>query len=85
MVARLVPEPARDSMVALGLGIAFVVLGIGIIAYGAHEFQRTSSHLAGIHSAATAVRPRNVYILTAVIAVLLLAVLGFLWTHRGTA
>jgi len=84
VVARLVPEPARDSLFALGLGVAFVLLGIGIIAYGAREFERTSHHLRGIHSAAVAVRPRNAYILTAVIAVLLLAVLGFLWTHRGT-
>jgi len=36
-VAHLVPEPSRDSIEALTLGAAFVLLGVAIMAYGAQQ------------------------------------------------
>lgn len=83
-IARLVPEPARDSILALGLGAAFVIFGIGIIAYGARQFERTTNRLAAKSPWRVGVRPRSAYVLTGVLALLLLVVLWFLWTHRGT-
>ena len=83
-VAHLVPEPARDSWVALLLGAAFVLLGVGVVAYGARQFARVSAELCRDSGRHSPVRPRMAYALTGVIAVLLLAVLLFLWSHRGT-
>lgn len=83
-VAHLVPEPARDSWIALLLGAAFVLLGVGVIAYGAHEFARVAGELGRDSGRPSPARPGALYALTAVVAVLLLAVLLFLWSHRGT-
>jgi putative membrane protein len=83
-VAHLVPEPARDSWMALLLGAAFVLLGVGVIAYGAHEFARVAGELGRDSGRRSPARPGALYALTAVVAVLLLAVLLFLWSHRGT-
>lgn len=86
-VAHLVPEPSRDSVTALALGGAFVLLGVAIMAYGAREFADVRHEL--VKGSAAIGRPRGpssaraVYGLTIVIAVLLLAVLVFLWSHRG--
>lgn len=82
-IARLVPEPARGSLVALMLGGAFVLLGILIMGYGARAFARTTDRLCGEQARPLPTTPREAYGLTAVIAVLLVAVLIFLWTHRG--
>jgi putative membrane protein len=82
-VAHLVPEPSRDSMVSLGLGAAFVVAGVGITAYGAHQFARLAEDLGRRGTLRHRLRPRVPYVLTAVIGVLLLAVLLFLWSHQG--
>lgn len=83
-VAHLVPEPARDSWIALLLGAAFVLLGVGVIAYGAHQFARVAGELGRDSGRPSPARPGALYALTAVVAVLLLAVLLFLWSHRGT-
>jgi putative membrane protein len=82
-IAHLVPEPSRDSLVALGLGGAFVLLGIGIIAYGARQFARVANALGHAGHRGPEVSPRSLYALTAVVGMLLLAVLLFLWTHQG--
>jgi putative membrane protein len=83
-VAHLVPEPARDSWVALLLGGAFVVLGVAVIAYGARQFARVAAELGRDSGRRSPAAPRAVFALTGVIGVLLLAVLLFLWSHRGT-
>lgn len=82
-VAHLVPEPSRDSLASLALGAAFVLVGVGVMAYGARQFARLAHDLArgGVRDARAT--PRAVYVLTAVIGALLLAVLVFLWTHQG--
>lgn len=82
-VARLVPEPARGSLVSLLLGGAFVLLGVMIMAYGARAFARTAERLCRESNRPLPTTPRQAYGLTAIIAVLLVAVLIFLWTHRG--
>lgn len=84
VVARLVPEPARNSWFALLIGAAFVTLGISVIGYGAREFARVGAALSresGRHSPASA---HAAYALTVIIGALLLTVLVFLWSHRGT-
>ena len=83
-VAHLVPEPARDSWLALLLGAAFVLLGIGVIAYGARQFARVARELGRDSGRRSPAAPRAVYALTVVVGALLLAVLVFLWSHRGT-
>lgn len=84
-VARLVPEPARGSLLSLGLGIVFVMLGIGIMAYGARQFADTTRRLCQERNRPIPTSPRSAYVLTALVSVLLIAVLLFLWTHRGGA
>jgi putative membrane protein len=83
-VARLVPSPARGSAVSLLLGVAFVLLGIGIITYGAQQFAETTVRLCRERERPIPTSPRGAYGLTAFIAILLFAVLIFLWTHRGS-
>ena len=82
--AHVVPEPARDSWMALLLGMAFVLLGIAVITYGAREFARVAGALARDSGRRSPAPTRAVYGLTGLVAVLLLAVLLFLWSHRGT-
>jgi putative membrane protein len=82
-VAHLVPEPSRDSLMALGLGASFVVLGVGVMGYGARQFAMMTSALSEENPRPAPMSGRAVYILTALISVLLLAVLIFLWSHRG--
>lgn len=82
-VAHLVPEPSRDSLAALVLGAAFVLTGAGIMAYGARRFDRVTRQLAEGSGEPALVSPRAAYLLTSAVAVLLLAVLWFLWTHQG--
>ena len=83
-VARLVPEPARGSVVALLLGGVFVLLGILIMGYGAWQFSLTTSRLCSERARPIPTTPRSAYVLTGGIALLLVAVLVFLWSHRGT-
>ena len=83
VIARLVPAPERGSMVALALGGTFVVLGIALIAYGARHFAAATERLARARARPHAAMSRGAYTLTVVVAALLLAVLIFLWTHRG--
>ena len=83
VIARLVPAPERGSMVALALGGTFVVLGIALIAYGARHFATVTERLARARARPHAATSRAAYALTVVVAALLLAVLIFLWTHRG--
>jgi uncharacterized membrane protein YidH (DUF202 family) len=82
-VAHLVPEPTRDSLVALALGAAFVVLGIAIISYGAHQAAVVAGRLARERNEAPPRSARAQYVVTALVSVLLAAVLLFLWTHQG--
>ena len=82
-VAHLVPEPARDAWVALLLGAAFVLLGVAVIAYGARQFARVAAELGRDSGRSSPAPTRAVYGLTAVLGLLLLAVLLFLWSHQG--
>lgn len=82
-VAHLVPEPSRDSLVSLGLGAAFVVLGVGVMTYGARQFARVTWALAAESGRPAPVAPRATYALTALVGALLTAVLLFLWSHQG--
>ena len=82
-VAHVVPEPARDSEVALLLGAAFVLLGVAVVAYGARQFARVAGELGRGSGHRGPAGPGVVYALTGFLAVLLLAVLLFLWSHRG--
>lgn len=83
-VAHSVPEPARDSWIALLLGMTFVLLGVAVIAYGAREFARVADALARASGRRSPAPTRAVYGLTGLVAGLLMAVLLFLWSHRGT-
>jgi putative membrane protein len=82
-VAHLVPEPSRDSLVALALGAVFVSLGIAIMAYGAHQAAQVASRLARARNEPPPRSARAQYLVTALVSVLLALVLLFLWTHQG--
>lgn len=84
-VAHLVPEPSRDSTLALALGACFVLLGVGVMAHGARQFVALSARLAGESGEAPTLAPRVAYLLTLGVGALLLAVLLFLWSHQGRA
>ena len=72
------------SNVALFIGGAFVLLGIAIFAFGARQFAQTTRR---IHEGARPepTRPRTAYLLTALLAVLLVAVLVFMARHPAGA
>lgn len=82
-VAHLVPEPARDSWIALLLGASFVVLGVAVIGYGAREFARVAAALGRESGRPSPASVAAAYGLTGIVGALLLAVLVFLWSHRG--
>lgn len=82
-VARLVPAPARGSLLSLALGGTFVVLGIAIISYGARQFAVTTKRLCEERSRPLPTTPRSAFALTVITSMLLVAVLLFLWSHRG--
>jgi putative membrane protein len=76
-IVRLLPAPDRHSHVALAIGGAFVLLGIGIITYGARQFTLSARRLReGGHPEPTT--PRAAWLISAGLAILLLAVLVFL-------
>lgn len=59
-VAHPVPEPARDSWMALLLGAAFVLRGVAVIACGARQIARVAAALgrvSGWRSPADGARP----------------------------
>jgi hypothetical protein len=60
-----------------------VLLGVAVVAYGARLFARVAGELGRGSGRCGPAGPGVVYALTGVIAVLLLAVLLFLWSHRG--
>jgi putative membrane protein len=82
-VAHLVPEPARNSRVALLLGALFVGLGVVVMSYGARHFARVSRALAEESGRPSREPARLIYPLTGAVGALLLAVLYFLWSHQG--
>jgi putative membrane protein len=82
-VAHIVPEPARDSIISLALGLLFVVVGVGSIAYGAVQYARVSARLSRAAPRRVSMSTPGIYVLTITLTVLLLAVLWFLWSHRG--
>jgi inner membrane protein YidH len=84
-VAHLVPEPSRDSVEALTLGAAFVLLGVAIMAYGARQAAEVAERLAREGHAAHPRSARSVYVFTGLVSLLLVTVLLFLWTHQGRA
>lgn len=82
-VAHLVPEPSRDSAVALALGGGFVLLGLGVMGYGTRQFVGLSARLSAESGEPPTLAPRLAYALTLVVGALLLGVLYFLWSHQG--
>lgn len=77
-VAHLAELPASDRSLPAVLGGGFVLVGVGIIAFGAWRFTRVNRDLAETGSPATAVPARIVYAVTALMAVLLIGVLVLL-------
>lgn len=77
-VAHLAELPASDPSVPALFGGGFVLVGIGIIAFGAWRFTRVNRDLAEAGSPATAVRAWIVYAVTGLLAVLLVGVLVLL-------
>lgn len=76
-IVRLLPDPDRHSHAALAIGGAFVLLGIGIITWGARQFTVTARRLReGGHPEPTT--PRAAWLLSIGLGLLLLAVLAFL-------
>jgi hypothetical protein len=59
--------------------------GQTVIAFGARQFARIANGLNHDSGRRRPAPTRTVYGITALIAVLLLAVLLFLWSHRGIA
>ena len=84
-VAHLVPEPSRDSLLALALGTLLVLTGVSVMGYGARQFIRTAEALTRESGRAAPAPIRVPYVLTAVVGILLLAALLFLWSHQGRA
>jgi putative membrane protein len=82
-VAHLVPEPSRDSIEALALGAAFVLLGVAIMAYGAQQSVVVAEQLAREGHARRPRSARVMYIVAALVSVSLIAVLLLLRTHQG--
>lgn len=82
-VARLVPAPARGSAVSLFLGGMFVLIGIGVMGYGAREFAIITRRLCREGGRPISTTPRLAIVLIMLIALALIAVLLFLWSHRG--
>lgn len=76
-IVRLLPEPEEHSHLVLAIGFAFVLLGVGIITYGARQFTRTAQRLreGGRPEPTT---PRAAWSITVGLAVLLVAVMVFL-------
>ncbi len=79
VVARLIDSDPRTSVMALVLGAAFVCCGIGVMAYGAREFTRTTARLSRESGRAAPLPARLPWLLTAIIAALLGAVLAMMW------
>ena len=84
-MAHVVPEPSRDSLLALALGTVLVLTGVDVMGYGARQFVRTAEALTRESGRAAPAPIRVPYVLTAVVGVRLLAALLFLWSHRGRA
>jgi putative membrane protein len=82
-VAHLVPEPSRDSVEALTLGAAFVLLGVAIMTYGARQAAAVAERLAREGHDVRPRSARSLYVVTGLVSLLLVTVLLFLWTHQG--
>jgi putative membrane protein len=76
-IVRLLPEPEEHSHLVLAIGGSFVLLGVGIITYGARQFTRTARRLreGGRPEPTT---PRAAWAITVGLALLLVAVMVFL-------
>ena len=74
-VAHLLPAEVRAPGLSLTLGTGFVIAGVVLIAFGAWRYGRTHEELAASGERARLVPPLAVYIVTAFVAALLLAVL----------
>lgn len=74
-VAHFLPVEIRAPVVSLTLGTGFVLAGVALIAFGAWRYGRTHRELADAGGRARLVAPGVVYVVTALIAALLLTVL----------
>lgn len=81
-IAHLLPEPSRHSIPAFVLGTAFVLLGVAVMSYGAWQFVAIARKIAEETGRPVGGTPRFAFILTLIIAALLLAVLYFFWLQR---
>ncbi|HEU4453867.1 MAG TPA: DUF202 domain-containing protein [Longimicrobium sp.] len=77
-VAHLAELPGSGRSLAAPFGGGFVLVGIGIIAFGAWRFTRVNRDLAEAGSPATAVPAWIVHAVTVVMAALLFGVLALL-------
>ncbi|HEY0972827.1 MAG TPA: DUF202 domain-containing protein [Gemmatimonadales bacterium] len=77
-VAHFLPEEVRTPMLSLTVGTGFVFAGLALIVFGAWRYARTHRELTGASGERTRiVAPRVVYVVTTLVAVLLLSVLIF--------
>lgn len=84
-IAHLVPDPFTQSIFALAIGACFVVLGVAVMWYGAHQFVSIAREIAEETGRPVSGTPRIAFLLTLVIAALLLVVLLFLWLQQQGA
>jgi len=76
-VGHFIPENVRAPVLSLTLGTGFVVAGVALIAFGAYRYGQTHGDLADVGAPMRLVAPRVVYVVSALVAALLLAALAF--------
>lgn len=77
-VAHFLPEERRTPLLSMTVGTGFVLAGLALILLGAWRYERTHRELSQASGERTRiVAPRVVYVVTVLVAVLLLSVLVF--------
>ncbi len=74
-INEFLPGAAGPSALSLTLGACFVVVGIGLMAFGAWRFVRTQRQLIESGTVPPAIRPAIIYLMSACLSALLLAIL----------
>lgn len=77
-VAHFLPEEMRTPVLSITVGTGFVIAGLALIVFGAWRYERTHRELSEASGERTRiVAPRVVYVVTLLVAALLLSVLLF--------
>lgn len=77
-VAHFVSQAGRDPALSLPFGLLFILVGAGMISFGAWRFARVSRDLALAGSPSAPVPPWVIYVLSLLLAALLVVVLFLL-------